>query len=343
MYYRNSFQRAIVASKFTLPSVAIFSTIMWALTYSFNAYTLDACQQAHGLWYIMPEALTTGVPSLVMGFVACTLAVYLMAEFNNKFVLLRISSRMLSTLLGVLLTACAFIHQFQLAHIVLLLTLATYFPFFDSYQNHNSMPQIFIAYLLIGISSLFFPKYLFLVPIYWVGQIVLRSFTLRTFGASVFGCILPYWLFFGTAFVNDELGTTLEHFTGCLSFAAPDFSQWTLNQNLMVLFTLILAAFGIVDFYNNSYKDKTKARITYNVVVIFVIASFLFLILDTSHFNEIFPIVLINTAIISGHHLAQSSSRFSNIYTIVCTICIACIMVANLMGEQMIRGFIGAL
>lgn len=343
MYYRKSFQKAIVTSKFTLPAVAVLSIIVWALTYTFSAYAFSAHQHECLLWHIIPEYVTTGIPSFISGFVSCILAVYLMAEFNNKLVLLRISSRMLSTLLGILLTASAFIHQFQPAHIVLLLTLVLYFPFFDSYQSHSSMPQIFIAYLLVSISSMFFPKYLLLIPIFWIGQIILRSFTLRTFGASVFGCILPYWLLFGTAFVNDELSSTWSHFIGCFSFSTPDFSQWSLSQIAVTLLTLILAIFGIVDFYQNSYRDKTRARITYNIIVLFVIVSFVFLILETSHFNEIFPIVLINTSIISGHHFAQSNNRFSNIYTIVCTVCIGCVIAINLLGEDLIAGMLNGL
>ena len=330
MSYRNSIQKTIATSKFTLPVVTVLSLIIW-LT-SFGQDIPQAADRPSGLWQYIPEWITSGWMSVATGLSLSILAVYLMAEFNNKFVLLRISSRMLSSTLAVMLTICTFIHSFQPAHIVLVLTMFAYYPLFFSYQRTDSMPMIFIAGLSLSAASLFFPKMLLFAPFFWMAQIILRSFTLRTLCASILGIATPYWMLFSLAYVNGQFDGIYNRFVTDMQFTLPDYSSWSVPNWLSLGLILLTGTVGILNFYRRIYLDKTRTRTYIYVAVVMFAASTLLIMWETAHFNELLPILIINSSILTGHHLAQEYSRLSNIYTIVVCALIAGVTYANYIG-----------
>ncbi len=324
-----SFHYTIATSKFSLPVVVLLSVVGWILL---NGETADAAPiltdtADYGLWRLVPEVLTSGTLSVVLALMLSALAVYLMTELNNMFVLLRISSRMLGSMLAVMLTVSVFLHTLHPAHVVMLFVLLSYFPMFASYQQPDSMAYIFVAYMLVSLASLAFPKVLLMVPFYWLAQMLLRAFTPRTLAASVIGLIVPYWITFSFAYVNDCLPTVFGDFIGSFTFSLPDYSAWTMQQTLTALFAFLLVIVGVVNFYAHGNLDKTRTRVFLNVVVLLTFASFGLLVWETSHFIVLFPLVLINTAIISGHHIGQSFSLFDNIYTIVVLLMLVALIV----------------
>jgi hypothetical protein len=331
MLNRNYIQKTIATSKFTLPVVAVLSLVFWFMSDG-QGETQSATSTALGMWRYIPSWSTSGWDAVGVGFLFSILAVYLMAEFNNKFILLRISSRMLSSTLAVLLTMCTFLHAFQPAHIILALTMAAYFPLFFSYQRTDSMPMIYIAFLMMSVASLFFPKFLLFTPFIWVAMIVLRAFTFRTLCASMFGIITPYWILFSLVFVYGDFNNLYAHFIGDFHLSLPDYICWSMHNWFSLALVVTMGIAGSINFHMRSHLDKTRTRTYIYVAIILFAASTLFLLWETAHFNEIFPLLIINSSILTGHHLAQEYSRFSNIYTIVVCLLIASVAYANFIG-----------
>lgn len=331
MFNRNYIQKTIATSKFTLPVVAVLSLVFWFMSAG-QAETQSAANPELGMWRYIPDWATSGWDATGIGFLFSILAVYLMAEFNNKFILLRISSRMLSSTLAVLLTMCTFLHTFQPAHVILVLSMAAYFPLFFSYQRTDSMPMIYIAFLMQSVASLFFPKYLFLTPFVWVALIALRAFTFRTLCASIFGVITPYWILFSLAFVYGDFDSIYAHFIGDFRLSLPDYTCWSLHNWLSLALVVTMGIAGSINFHMRSHLDKTRTRTYIYVAIILFAASTFFLLWETAHFNEIFPLLIINSSILAGHHLAQEYSRLSNIYTIVVCLLIVSVAYANFIG-----------
>ena len=104
------FQKRVASSPFTLPVVGAIAVVMWLLL----------------------RREDVGWQELFLGLATSTVAVYMLAELNNRHVLLRISSRLISSLLAVMLAAVVQLHHFQVGHVVLLFSLASFFPFFFS-------------------------------------------------------------------------------------------------------------------------------------------------------------------------------------------------------------------
>lgn len=296
------FQKTIAQGRFTLAVVAVFAAIVWVV---------------HGLTKPSSESFDWLLP---LGYMACALAVYLMAELNNAFVMLRINSRMLSCVLGMFLTASSFLHTLHAGHAVLLCAVAAYFPLFSAYQRPNASSQTYTGYLFIGLAALAFPPLLMLVPLCWISQIALRSLSLRNWLASLMGVLTPLWLFAGAAYCTDHTQWLLDRYDMLTHFPAPDYAAVTPVQWALFAVVALLFLIGSINFLYTNYLEKTRTRYNYYVVILQGTASCAWMALQPQYFNQIFPLCLIHGAIAGGHFVALSYGRLQNLLTFLFTL-----------------------
>ena len=133
-------QNTVSTSNFTLPVSVVLSLVVWLVVgVPADNYPHGGC----GLWSLVPGLLTDGLLSVAIGASLLVLAAYLIIELNNKEVLLRIRSRLLSSMLLLLVSASAFLHQFQPALVLLVLVLLAFFYLFSTYHDgHLDMSPI---------------------------------------------------------------------------------------------------------------------------------------------------------------------------------------------------------
>ncbi len=312
---RFNFQQRITSSQATLPISGLIAVILWLLLpiqpipYSFS----DA---NYGLWRLMPSFLLEGYTSLALSAGCAVLAVYMMAELNNANVLLRVNSRMLASMLAVLLAIVGIGHKFQPTHIIMLIMLLSYFPLFATYQQPNPLLTL-LTYLLLSTASLFFPKLIWLTPIYWLIQSYLRALSLRCFMASLIAVLLPYWVYGGIAVLTDHFPDYWTHLQQVIDFHWGNYAQLPLNDVLLFAFMVILFITGTIDFINNQYLDKTRTRIIYNTLIFHGLSIIILLCLQPQYFWTLHTLLMIDTSILFGHFFALTHTRFSHIYCLV--------------------------
>lgn len=314
---RLNFQKTIASSQMTLPIVCLISIALWfVLPMPKGESALMPAPSEHGLWQLVPSFLQSGYYGMGLSLLASALTVYLMAELNNSNVLLRISSRMLSSTLAFLLAIATTCHSIHSGSIVALFVMLVFFALFKTYQLASPM-LTFSIYLQISIASLVFPKMLFFIPIYWILHIYLRAFSFRCLIASILGTILPYWFYLCIAFSLNQMPMFFEHCTSLISLQWFDYSHLTIKNVLPFAFFMLLFFVGMIDFYRNSFLDKTRTRIIYNVVIIHGLFVALFICLQPQLINMLMPTLLIDTAIVFGHFFALTYTRVSHIICIV--------------------------
>lgn len=328
------FQRVISSSQATLPIVCAIVLALWFLLPSPNN-PQDYLADEYGLWQFLPSFFHDSQYSLLLGVSCAAIAMYMMVELKNKNLLLRINSYMLSSTLALLLALSAPLHPMQPSSLLMIFTLYAYFPLFASYQ----MPHPFIAfsiYLPLSIASLFFPKLLLLTPIYWILQIYLRSFSFRSFLASLIAIIMPYWLYGGAAIITDTIPQFIAHLQSII--AIPDIvaAPLSLTEQLsaflpMLALVTLMLIIGIVDFQRNSFLDKTRTRSLYNVVQWHAISLYLFIILYHSHSFTLLPLLIVDTSILYGHFFTLTHTRMSHIVNII-----VAVLMLSLLGIQFI-------
>ena len=312
---RLNFQKSITNSQVTLPVVYGVVLVLWFLTPPVQTSASYSTME-YGLWRHLPLLFQQGYWSLGISALSASLAVYGMAELNNANVLLRVGSRMLSTVLAFLLGLMVICHLFQPGTLVMLFSLLSFFPLFSTYQSPNPF-LTFLAFLSVSVASLVFPKLLWIVPIYWLILGYFRSFTLRCFLASLLATMLPYWFFGGIAVLTDSLENFVLHMQEIESFQWYDYTMLDVREVITFLFVIILFVTGSVDFYLHQFMDKTRTRIIYNVLIQYGFVIVIWIGIQPQYFTTLFPLLLLPTAILFGHFFTLTHTKISHILCII--------------------------
>lgn len=332
------FQRDISSSQATLPIVCAIAFVMWFVLPSPHGQQ-EFLGPDYGVWQCLPPFFRDAQYSLLLGVLCGAIAVYMMVELKNRNMLLRVNSYMLSSTLAILLALSAQLHPFQPGSLLMVLIMYAYFPLFASYQMPDTSLTL-QTYLPISLASLFFPKILLLVPVYWMLQMYLRAFTFRIFCASVLSLLLPYWFYGGISIITDSLPQFLAHVQAIIS--VPDFlaepfppTDW-LHLSLPAFFAsplpvlmlaVLMIVIGIIDFQIYRLHDKTRVRSLYDVIAWHAVLVLAFIMQYRRDVATLLPIVLLDTSILYGHFFTLTRTRFSHILNIVLSLLLLTIVV----------------
>lgn len=312
---RLEFQKNIASSQFTLPVVSILGLILWMLLPVSQSDAFD--NMDYGLWGLIPSIVWTGNIGMYVAIGLSALCVYLIAELTNTFVLLRISSRMLSSTMAVFLAGVLCLHLIQPGHIIGIFYLLSLIALFYTYQMPMPVPS-FLLHLCLSVASLLFPKLLYFTPVLWAVQMYLRAFTLRSLIASIMGLLVPYWLFLGISLCHEG---GFDMFIGIcqniIDIKMPAYASLKLVDILIFAFISVFFISGTVDFFINSFLDKTRTRSYFNSLITLGFVTMIFIILQPQYFHTLLPLYLINASFVGGHFIALTYNKLSHIYCLV--------------------------
>ena len=283
-------QNKVAEGKFALPVVSVYAAL--------------ACLAA-GFWQqeLWPQ------------LAALTLSAYLMVELNNRNVLIRIYSRMVSCSFLMLSVMAAFLMPSLPGAVVQICFITFYLLLFQAYQDRRASGSVFYAFAALGMASMVFVQILYFVPLFWLLMLFnIYTFSGRTFSASLLGLLLPYWFVGAYDMFNGDYAHLPEHF-GRLGDFGPffDISQMDVHRVVTILFVALLAITGSVHFLRNSYQDKIRTRLLYEIFILIDVCTLLFLILQPQYCDFLLGIMIVNTAPLVGHFLALTSTRVTNI------------------------------
>jgi hypothetical protein len=285
------FQNRIAESRYALPFMLMFSTLVWV---------------AGGLTY----------DQQLWAPYACTLvAAYLMVELNNINALLRIYSRMVSCSFLALTSLAAFQFSSLQGSIAQLCFVVFYICLFHAYQEKRGAGWVFYAFFCLGMASTVFVQIVFLVPFLWLilGR-YLMALSARTFWASILGIIAPYWFvvvyYLGTNRMDDFVAHFVElgHFSPLF-----DYSSVSEHQIITFLFVALLALIGTIHFLRRSFLDKIRTRMLFHIFIHVNVLIVVFIILQPQHFDVLLKLMMVNTSILIAHYIALTRTRTTNI------------------------------
>ncbi|MDE5549991.1 MAG: hypothetical protein K2I99_01350, partial [Bacteroidaceae bacterium] len=247
-------QKTIANSQTTLPVVGVLSVLLWIVLPATSQETAFTSEE-YGLWRFVPLAWQEGHDALGLGLLCAALAVYMMVELNSRNILLRVSSRMLSCMLAILLTISVAYHGFHPGSAVLLLSLLSFFPLFTAYQRPDPILS-FEVFLCLSLASLVFPKLVWLVPLYWLMQGYFQAFSFRCFVASLLALFMIYWLYAGVSAMMGHFSMFIEHAKTAVGFHVGDYRSVDYRDVVTFLFVTLLFVTGTIDFYLHRYLDR---------------------------------------------------------------------------------------
>lgn len=310
-----SFQKNVACSQMTLPIVGAISVLLWYVLPDSSSHGVFTGSE-YGIWQLMPDSIVYSRWTREGSLALCALSVYLMAELNNANMLLRVSSRMLSSMLALLLTISLHCHHLHPGLMLMVLSLLSFFPLFASYRQPH--PQhVFLAFTFVSLASLFYPLMIWATVAYWILAGMMRSFTPRCFVASIIATLLPYWLSAGAAVYLNCMPILMQHLRHMVTLHIGSYADLTPGAVAIAILTVLLFISGAIDFFANRLLDRTRTRTTLNAVFTHGCAFIILMALQPQHITMLQPVLLIDTAILFGHFFTLTHTRFSHIYMIV--------------------------
>ena len=299
----SKFQIEVTTGRLTLPVVAIFSLVLWSLSIQ------D--------WN---ELISLGL-FVIIG--------YLIIETNTTFTLIRTRTTMPVCLYWCFATVLFFLHPFEWGNLVTLTFLLSVYYLFKSYESTQPAIPIYHTFLFIGIGSIIFPQLIYFAPLFFASMIPFRSYTLKSFIASLLGLITPFWFVFGYAFYFEQIHLLTDPIEEMIHFYPINYTTIKLNEGIswgVITLSLLIGSFH---YWKISYTDKTRTRIYHSFMIFAGLWTILLSILQPIHLRELLQIQLILTAFLNGHLFTLTRNRFSNIYFIVTFVTLTILLIYN--------------
>lgn len=315
-------QNKVAGSTLTLPISCVLTTVMWWLPW--RGYSTE----------------------LLVGWLLCVLTAYVLMELTAANVLLRIRSRMISSLYLLLMGACSFLHPVGIGNVLALLLVLVFFVLFRSYEERYSTTDAFHAAVCLSLGSLLWPPFLLLAPVVISCQgIFLRSLSWRMTGAWIIGLLVPYWFWLVIAYFMDNLALFTAHIAAIFTpFSEPFYWQWIVElaqtldwQNFWPSFSeslrlhfiahcleacafayvLLLALTGFIHYVRKNYDDKIRVRMCYYCLMSIQVVLLLWLLVQPAYFRPLFSMLILTTVPSAAHFFALTHTWLTNAWFIL--------------------------
>lgn len=322
---RRRFQNEVATGKLTLPVTIMLSTILWIVVFFLKP--MPKVGNPYLFWQELMKWIPSGNIDNILSFLFYGMTGYLLIECNNAYSIIRVRTSLQASIYFLMILAFTFLHNLNVGCILSpCLGVSLYF-LFRSYQRQQPVGYIFHSMLPIGLGSLFFPPFLFLTPIFYLGAYTFKSLTIRTFFAGIVGLCVPYWFLLGHAFFYNQMELFYTPFQELVTFIPIDYSQLSIASILSMGITVLLLIVSSIHYFVTSYQDKIRTRFYLNFLIFIAISIVIFWLLQPQHADVLLQLLLPVTALLTGHLFTLTNTKVSNlffIFSILLLITITC-------------------
>lgn len=289
---------------------------------------------AYGLAVWFAEGTKNGIAwvELVL-FALCTA---MMIALNNRNSLIRIYSRMVSCSFIAMISAATFLFHNMQSFLIATCFILFYLILLRSYQDKRAPGIVFYAFSCLGIASTAFVQILYFIPFMWILMASnMMAISKKMFCASILGILVPYWFIGGYQLWTGELDYLQLHFGELAAFSTLfDYSMLDAGRIVTIAAVAFLAIIGTVHFLRNSYLDKIRTRMIYEMFITINSLTAVFIILKPQHFDSLLPIAIVNTSCLIAHYIALTKTKVTNITFVAICIIMVALTVFNLVSAE---------
>ncbi|MBO4444461.1 MAG: hypothetical protein J5814_06835 [Bacteroidaceae bacterium] len=245
------------------------------------------------------------------------ISAYLLFRTIGEFQLFSTRTHFPTGLFFALVAGASFLLPLRAGSICLPIMMIAAYMLMTTYQQHDSISEYVIAFALVSLASILFPKWLLLVPFFLIGGGLLQSLTPRTFMAALIGLIIPYWISAGMLFLCDDISSFVVPFQQLIQFDAIKYQSLTLNEITAGALLLLIAVPGIVLFPSTLFAIKEKARVCYQFLLLVFVAVFILALLQPTLFADLFPLLMTIATLFVTNMLLSGKSRLGGVYLLM--------------------------
>lgn len=235
--------------------------------------------------------------------------VLLIIQINSKYSIIRIKTFLPVFFFTLFISVWTETHLLWSSHLALTAFLFSLMLFLGMYRNNKAVEPAFLGTLLISITGLINPAYLFLIPISWIGFVMLRSFSTKVFLASVTGLLVP-WIFYFSyqLWTGDEI-----HLFDNLYFNFQLNSLFTgkaIHHQVYIASIVILMIVSLFRIYTNLLNDTVQTRKNIHVLLLYLIFLVVIVVSFAQSLFAFLPFIAFCLAMLFSHPFTLNKSKF---------------------------------
>lgn len=264
--------------------------------------------------------------TLLSNFIAIAftlLNAFLIAQINNRFTIIR--SRTFLPIFIFLLLMCSWneTHLVNGSHMALTIFIFSLFYILSMFHNRKATEQAFMGSFLISLSSLFINPLIFIIPVFWIGFILLQSISIRTLIASIIGAITPWILVIVGQFLQYGKIDFLKLFILNVNFDF-DLYSFTLVNLIYIAVMSIIFIICLVGMFSNYNHDAIHTRNKINFFVLLIVFIIILSLVFDNLFGSFLPfIALLFSFLVSHPFTLRQNNFYSIVFIIFCVLNIA--------------------
>lgn len=238
--------------------------------------------------------------------------IVLITQINSRFSIIRTKTFVPAFLYALLIASWKETHFLIISHLAGTVFLVSLLIFLSMYRDKTSVQQSFTGTLLLSVSGIFFPPYLFLILLSWLGFFILKCNSPRVFIASIIGALIPWIYYFAYSYISGSEISVFQSFNidfqpGLLLMGRP------VHEHVYLTFTLLIMIISVIGTYKNLFNDSLQTRKNINFIVLFLLFLVLLIFTFPKQALAFLPLIAIGYSFLFGHPLSLKTTKFYSI------------------------------
>ena len=242
-------------------------------------------------------------------FLITVLNILLIIQINSKYSIIRIKTFLPVFFFALFITTWKESHLLSLSHLALSVFLLSLLLFLGMYRNKKAVEPAFLGSLLISLTGIINPVYLFLLPVTWIGFMILKCISTRVFLASLMGLLIPWLFYFSYQWF---MGNETHHFDTLIFEFEPSFllTGRTIHEKIYIAFMVVSLIISMAGVYTNMLNDSIQTRKNINLILLYLIFLVLLVFSFAKHALAFLPFIAFCFAMLFAHPFSLNKSKF---------------------------------
>lgn len=211
---------------------------------------------------------------------------------------------------------------------ILLLALYYLLTMFQS----EAVFKAFNCMFFLCIATLFNIEYVWIIPFFWMGFILLKAFTKNTFLASIFGLLTFIIALISIAYLTNNWNIIENYFAIGRKIDFLNFKYFSINyiEFFEYIYFFVFLIFYIIICFINRYEQNNILYIYYSFFIFFTIFLVFIYFINSNFYKEIWMPLLSLIAFFSTFYYNSKQTKFSNILLSIFVLLGICYRLVNL-------------
>lgn len=300
--------------------------VLWISAYVGGRYATVPMQSSNIVKVLQSFLLPNTLLSNLVAFVFTLLNAFLLTQLNNKFTIIRTRTFLPIFIFIFLMSTWNETHIANGSHLALTFFIISLFFILSMFHDRNASEQAFMGCLLISFSSIFINPLIFIIPVYWIGFMMLQSFSIRTLLASILGTLTPWVLYLSIHYFLNPNIDLMQFFKIYTNIELDLFSFSLVNLIYIgsLAIVMIISLVGMFSIYN---RDAIHTRNKLNFLLLLLISFLILSLLFKKQFSLFLPFIALQYSFLVSHPFSLKQNNFYNIlFIIFCVLNIAFII-----------------